>query len=168
MVDENKKGKAAATVGIGGVPGSAHARQSDELSQELFSELDRQILHEFKSELQLRRPLVVAAICDKLRSIRVSHARSSVIEEGGDSKEWTEISSLSALRGLVGGRFQQLKERWVAAGFPLREHRGDREQEVNFDEAGWIELSRWIGKQGFEVRRARSGEEYIFKIRPSS
>jgi len=66
--------------------------------------------------------------------------------------EWVEIESLSQLRSHVGGRFQNLKQRWVAAGFPLREHRGDRSETGAVNESAWVELATWIAKQGFEAR----------------
>jgi hypothetical protein len=79
---------------------------------------------------------------------------------------WTRIESLSQLRSIVGGRFQNLKRKWVGAGFPLKEHRGEKtdiSQEVNHD--GWIELSVWISGQGYEVRLAAQHSPWLFEIR---
>jgi hypothetical protein len=84
--------------------------------------------------------------------------------KGGD--EWVKITSLSQLRALVGGRFQQLKDRWVAAGFPLREHRGDRSKGATVDEAAWLDLAVWISRQGFEARRDASLSDELFAVRP--
>ncbi len=78
---------------------------------------------------------------------------------------WQAIESLSQLRSLVGGRFQNLKQRWVAAGLPLREHRGDREGEAAIDENGWIELAVWINKQGFEAKLPTAGMPALIEVR---
>jgi hypothetical protein len=80
--------------------------------------------------------------------------------------EWIEIESLSRLRSAVGGRFQNLRDRWVGAGFPLREHRGDKEASFTLNEAGWIELSNWISKQGFEARLTPDKVGCLFELRP--
>jgi hypothetical protein len=78
---------------------------------------------------------------------------------------WSPIQSLSQLRSVVGGRFQNLKQKWVDAGFPLREHRGDREGRAALNSDGWLELSVWINRQGFETRLARGEEDWLFEIR---
>lgn len=79
--------------------------------------------------------------------------------------EWIRIESLSQLRTMVGGRFQNLRARWMAAGFPLREHRGDKSGASRLDEHGWVELSNWMLKQGYEARPAPEGAEYLFEVR---
>lgn len=78
---------------------------------------------------------------------------------------WIEIESLSRLRAVVGGRFQNLRDRWVGAGFPLREHRGDKDGEFSLNEAGWIELSNWVLKQGFESRLTPDKPGCLFELR---
>ena len=78
--------------------------------------------------------------------------------------DWEAIESLSQLRAKVGGRFQKLKERWLAAGFPLREHRGDRDGEVELVHEGWVELSLWIQRQGYKTRLAKEGDSWLFEI----
>ena len=78
---------------------------------------------------------------------------------------WFRIESLSQLRARVGGRFQNLKGKWVGAGFPLREHRGDRREGAVVDPDGWEQLAAWIGAQGFEARLAPEGELWFFEVR---
>jgi hypothetical protein len=82
---------------------------------------------------------------------------------------WEKIESLSSLRAIVGGRFQQLKDRWVGAGLPLREKKGDRTQLSKIDGAGWNELALWINKQGFEIRRPDQSDtsSTVLEIRKS-
>ncbi|MFM1848502.1 MAG: hypothetical protein RL417_1976 [Pseudomonadota bacterium] len=81
------------------------------------------------------------------------------------SSDWVEIESLSRLRSIVGGRFQNLRDRWVGAGFPLREHRGDKDGEFALNESGWFELSNWILKQGFEARLTPDRPGCLFELR---
>lgn len=80
--------------------------------------------------------------------------------------EWTGIESLSRLRSVVGGRFQNLKKRWVNAGLPLKEHRGDQNLEYTLEEEGWVELTNWILKQGYEARLTDIQTGYLFELRP--
>lgn len=127
-----------------------------------------EILNHLQSNLDALKPMLVNEVYEKLQACMAQAPQAASLSDlqGSQTKDdWVAIESLSALRAVVGGRFQQLKERWVEAGFPLREHRGDRQQSAEFNEAGWVELSRWIVKQGFEVRRAQEGEEFFFKIR---
>lgn len=85
------------------------------------------------------------------------------IDESRDS--WTRIESLSQLRAAVGGRFKNLKEKWISAGFPLREHRGDREGKAAVVPEGWTDLALWINKQGFDVRLASESDPWLFEVR---
>lgn len=87
--------------------------------------------------------------------------------EAGTARDlpWTHIESLSQLRAKVGGRFQNLKEKWVASGFPLREHRGDRSGQKSVDYDGWVALALWIQRQGFEVRLAADADPWLFELR---
>lgn len=85
-----------------------------------------------------------------------------------DDNGWTRVESLSQLRALVGGRFQNLKEKWVAAGFPLREHRGDRSGQKVLDYDGWVALALWVQRQGFEVRLATESDAWLFEIRAAA
>ena len=104
----------------------------------------------------------IARRCESLMNEKQLRGQIPGDESGTD---WIRIESLSKLRALVGGRFQNLKDRWVRAGFPLREHRGDRTGQKNIDYQGWIELSAWINKQGFELKLADEKEEWLFELR---
>lgn len=84
---------------------------------------------------------------------------------GDQLDNWEPIESLSKLRALVGGRFQNLRDRWVKAGFPLREHRGDRAGEVSLSEEGWTELAGWLLEHGYESRICNDQANVIFEIR---
>ncbi len=90
---------------------------------------------------------------------------SDATARSGSDEGWSEIASLSQLRAVVGGRFQNLKDRWVQSGFPLKEHRGDKSLEYSLKDVGWLELSSWISKQGFEVRLRPDKEKCLFEIR---
>jgi len=80
--------------------------------------------------------------------------------------DWIQVESMSRLRGLVGGRFQNLKSRWTEAGFPLKEHRGDTKvAPPKINQEGWLELVAWIGKQGFEARLPSGESTWLFEIR---
>ncbi|MDZ4786969.1 MAG: hypothetical protein SGJ02_12925 [bacterium] len=81
-----------------------------------------------------------------------------------ESNEWIEVDSLSKLRGLVGGRFETLKARWQAAGFPLKRKKGDKISDYQVEENGWLELEGWIAKQGFRARRRSDKEECLFEL----
>ncbi|MCO6432197.1 MAG: hypothetical protein J5J00_15170 [Deltaproteobacteria bacterium] len=83
-----------------------------------------------------------------------------------DELKWIEIESLSKLRNLVGGRFQNIKAKWSNAGFPLKEHRGDKTDNFQVEKGGWIELSNWILSQGFEARLVDDPQRCLFEIRP--
>jgi len=95
-----------------------------------------------------------------------SALKDGVISDNGSKEnEWIAIESLSRLRNLVGGRFQNLKKKWMNAGFPLREHRGDKGTDYQVDQKGWIELSNWILKQGYEAKLAPEQSKYLFELR---
>lgn len=81
-------------------------------------------------------------------------------------QNWVGIESLSRLRSVVGGRFQNLKKRWMKAGLPLKEHRGDQNLEFTLNEEGWVELTNWILKQGYEARLTDIQTGYLFELRP--
>jgi hypothetical protein len=115
---------------------------------------------------QSRRDSFVFQCANRLREF-VSTAKE-VESEAPVSADWVEVESLSRLRSVVGGRFENTKKRWVAAGFPLREHRGDKSGGFTIDEAGWIELSNWIIKQGFETRLCPDKEHCLFELRKAS
>ncbi len=110
------------------------------------------------------RDSIVHSLVKKLSEIPV--AAESASDPSGDQGNWIEIESMSRLRSLVGGRFQNLKDRWTQAGFPLREHRGDKDKGFKLDERGWLELANWVAKQGYEVRLRPDKPECLFEIRP--
>ncbi len=108
---------------------------------------------------------LVAMLVQKLRGISAS---PTVVDSAGVTSEWVGIESLSRLRSVVGGRFQNIKKKWVDAGFPLREHRGDRWKEFEMDRDAWLELAAWIAKQGYEARLTPESEEFIFQLKAQS
>lgn len=115
--------------------------------------------------LARRRQAILYALANRIYEVISTRSEplGSVLSMGETG--WTRIESLSQLRAAVGGRFQNLKQKWITAGLPLREHRGDRKLEANISYEGWIELSGWISKQGFEVRLAGEGENFLFEVR---
>ncbi len=104
---------------------------------------------------------IVAEVTRRFRGV----AQESEGQPASTEPVWVEIESLSRLRAIVGGRFQNLRDRWVGAGFPLREHRGDKDGEFSLNEAGWIELSNWVLKQGFESRLTPDKPGCLFELR---
>ncbi|MCB0359294.1 MAG: hypothetical protein KDD44_06650 [Bdellovibrionales bacterium] len=98
------------------------------------------------------------------RSLRERQVPVSVGVEEGDSA-WVAIEPLYQLRATVGGRFQNLKEKWVKAGFPLRDHRGDRSEDAQLNEEEWVELALWINRQGYEARLTSGSETTLFEVR---
>jgi len=118
-----------------------------------------------RNAIASRRQAIVFGIAQSLSQRLSEKVEFSVPGATVDSSEWARIESLSQLRALVGGRFQNLKQRWVAAGFPLREHRGDREGKAAVNHDGWIELSVWISKQGFETRLAADADPWLLELK---
>ncbi len=118
---------------------------------------------------------IVAEIFDDRKEIYAMHIRSRVaaggieISEGvsdlDGQAEWLEIDSLSRLRGVVGGRFENLKNKWLAAGFPLKESKNSKYEPFKVDQNGWLELSTWISNQGFEARLNPDKKEILFEIK---
>lgn len=107
---------------------------------------------------------LVHELVTKLQNAPIGNSISAASEGEGEG-EWVQVESLSRLRSVVGGRFQNIKKKWMDAGFPLREHRGDKEANFSIDERGWIELTNWIIKQGFESRLAPPGAPYLFELK---
>ena len=136
--------------------------KDDQVAQKTEIELKELV----QDALHLRRRAIVYDLAKRFYTLfdSIDAAGLTTANEEHDSP-WSEIASLSQLRAVVGGRFKNLKEKWVAAGFPLREHRGDRSAgaELNYD--AWIELSAWIHKQGFEVRLASDERACFFEVR---
>ena len=116
------------------------------------------------SVLLERRDFLVQGALKKLTTALEGR---SVLAGKASAKDWVDVESLSSLRTLVGGRFASLKKKWVEAGFPLRQHRGDKAHDYKIREEGWIELAAWIAKQGFEAKLAGPDEDCPIKIRKS-
>ncbi len=125
---------------------------------------------------EIVRALVRAAMLRRKQAITFSVARrfAECFQNSGlaatesptrTDSGWLRIESLSQLRATVGGRFQNLKQKWIEAGLPLREHRGDREGKADFRQDGWLELSLWINKQGYDARLARDEEPWLFEVK---
>jgi hypothetical protein len=116
-----------------------------------------------QTAFNLRRDFLVSELLKRLMSR--GFAGEEPAGESGQPTEWFKVESLSRLRSAVGGRFDNLKKRWVDAGFPLREHRGDKKLEAALNEKGWRQLSAWILKQGFEARLAPEGADYLLELK---
>ncbi|MFN8392110.1 MAG: hypothetical protein U0136_17595 [Bdellovibrionota bacterium] len=114
--------------------------------------------------IKRRRRIIVYEIARRCQELMSEHKVGGVMS-ATSADEWIRIESLSGLRALVGGRFQNLKDKWVRAGFPLREHRGDRAGQKNIDYQGWIELAAWINKQGFELKLAEEDQPWLFELK---
>jgi hypothetical protein len=116
-----------------------------------------------KGALQRRRQAIVFGVAKRvLEQVDQAELQTNSPEMGDEV--WIRIESLSQLRSIVGGRFQKLKERWLAAGFPLREHRGDRAGKAAVDHEGWVELTVWVSRQGYRARLAGEDEPWLFEI----
>ena len=145
--------------------GQASARQlagvtlDDILSADLMHSFEKAL----EGALESRRLSFVHAIVDRLATLSGTQQQLEATPQ--NSSSWMPIESLSALRNLVGGRFHNLKAKWVEAGLPLREHRGDKGKDFEVDKVGWIELTNWISKQGFEVRLTEERIDCLFELR---
>lgn len=95
----------------------------------------------------------------------LAQALESKVSDESDTAPWIEISSLSQLRSIVGGRFKNLKDKWLESGFPLKEHRGDQKlvSEVHFE--AWLRMLSWINKQGYDARLCEDRDEVFFELR---
>ena len=114
-----------------------------------------------ESAVAARRPTLLARLIERLGPL--ISVQDKVSEDAG--ADWIAIESLSRLRSTVGGRFQNLKERWIDAGLPLRRHRGDRGKKYKVSEKGWFELANWISKQGYEARLTPETPDCFFEVR---
>ena len=135
---------------------------SSEFDQILLEGFVERIERTVANALDSRKEILAHEILDRVAAMR---ANAGSQEPPTVTAEWQKIESLSALRGLVGGRFQNLKEKWIQAGFPLREHRGDKVGKYSVNTVGWIDLSNWILKQGFETRLVSDDPECLFELR---
>ena len=125
--------------------------------------------HSSEFEAALEQSLAMNAeviVYELVRGLEESGMIGVPLESGLSSQagEWIPVKSFSNLRGLVGGRFENLKKKWMAAGLPLREQKRESSSKVMEPEA-WSALAAWILKQGYESRLASKGSGYIFEIR---
>ncbi len=133
-----------------------------ELGKETLDDRTTELVQDLMQEaIDKRRQAIVYALARKM----YQRFSAQEIQSSESQTDWEPIASLSQLRGLVGGRFQNLKDRWLAAGLPLRAHRGDREEEAEVNHDGWLELATWINKQGYETRLSDESEEGLFQVR---
>lgn len=138
--------------------------ESHELYQALAVPAQRFIEESLDRVFKQRGEFFVHELIKKISKLNLI-SKETVLVQAGDPSDWIEIESLSRLRALVGGRFQNLKKRWEEAGFPLREHKGDKGKELSLDEKGWIELSNWIMQQGYEARLTPEKPRCLFELR---
>lgn len=120
-----------------------------------------------REALKRRRQAVVFQLATKVYERFLVHEDAIDMVNVNQTSGWVQIESLSQLRSVVGGRFQNLKRKWIEAGFPLREHRGDRGGPIQVDSQGWVELSVWINEQGYEVRLADESASWLFEVKKS-
>jgi len=150
MVDEKAKGS------FSDVGTSSDLRESLKRSSEKFLE---NVINEIFERRRDYFTFELTKILDEMDSGQKGRAEA-------EGSEWIEIESLSRLRTVVGGRFASLKEKWIEAGFPLRKHRGDTASVYELDEKGWLSLSAWISKQGFEAQLPNADSKWLFKLKP--
>lgn len=117
-----------------------------------------------KRAFESRRDVFVFELLKKLRRENL-RATVAVTSEGTEGA-WTDIESLSKLRNVVGGRFENIKKKWTGSGFPLREHRGDKGASFTVNNEGWVELSNWLSKHGYESRLRPDKPDCLFQIKP--
>ncbi|MCC6220291.1 MAG: hypothetical protein IT291_03510 [Deltaproteobacteria bacterium] len=128
-----------------------------------------------KTDREAIRKLVADAICHRRQAIVynlarqffggfLADARLLVGGLGEGNVEWIGITSLSQLRTIVGGRFQILKQRWISAGFPIREHRGDTKFAGHINQHEWANLAAWLRTRGFKARLCEEGSDNLFEI----
>lgn len=117
-----------------------------------------------RDSFERRRHAVVFDLARKLR-LRLDENDLGSSSHNSPEREWIKIESLSQLRAQVGGRFKNIKEKWINAGFPLREHRGDRAHKAAVDYDAWVQMANWILRQGYEARLATEQESWLMEIR---
>lgn len=129
-------------------------RQGFEFTESLLEEV-----------LEKQADLLVFEISEKFIAAMSGQISSGLSVKTVEAPDWIQVESLSKLRTLVGGRFQNLKKKWVEGGFPLREHKGDKGKGFKVTEKGWIKLSEWIMSQGFEARLTPDSPLSLFEVR---
>ena len=135
---------------------------ADSLEQSALSSLAACLEEALKENREAAIQRVLLALRTKLPSASDSTEAALALVAGSD---WVGVESLSRLRALVGGRFQNLKQKWIEAGLPLRERKGQKIDVSEVNEKGWIELSNWILKQNFETRLTLDSPDHIFELR---
>lgn len=125
---------------------------------------ERQLRELVRDAIELRRHALVFQAAEIWSELLEGVSPRGAIAEV--APRWQPIASLSQLRGVVGVRFQKLRDRWVAAGFPLREHRGDRPIRPDVALEAWEDFARWLQDEGYRVRRSEAGAEAFFEISP--
>lgn len=117
-----------------------------------------------KDSLNLRRQTLVFELAKQIKQgFEAQGLKLSSVEQA--EKSWTKIDSLSALRATVGGRFQNLKDRWLAAGFPLKEKKGEPLADFVLEESAWSEMLNWLNRSGYEARLGKPEEGCLFEVK---
>lgn len=129
------------------------------LLEEDLSALERLLAQAFDEA----EALLVLQTKQQLKQNLVVSANEAVA--AGSEGEWISIESLSRLRQIVGGRFDNIKRKWIAAGFPLKEHKGSQINKYSVNQEGWAELSNWMVTQGFESRILTDADDGLFEVR---
>ena len=146
--------------------GEAVSLPESKALDDLLVEAEREVLADVvNAAFDRRRPQLAFELQRVLSQADPLDPTATTASASAAVKSWVAVESLSRLRSLVGGRFQNVKDRWVEAGFPLREHRGEELRQVTPSEKGWLELSTWIAKQGFEARLTPESKDGFFEVR---
>lgn len=132
----------------------------EEAVRDLRLNVEREVMAQIAGCLAAVRPALVLMLESRLAEFCNQQALAS-----SRDGEWHEIDSLTKLRGVVGGRLENLRARWTASGFPLKAHRGDTDLRYDLAPAGWSDLSNWLEKQGFEAVLAPAGSKHFFKTK---
>lgn len=162
----NSKDVEAAARNSGGRGRAASDPNLEQFAAFVTSDLEREVLDSMSAVFEDLGESIASVISARVRHMEPPTTSSKEGLTGRSDEGWIGIESLSRLRSVVGGRFQNIKKKWIDAGFPLREHRGDRWREFELVEAGWLDLSTWIAKQGFEARLTRESKDFLFELRP--
>ena len=139
-------------------------RNPAEISSELnLDELLTKLGKMVRSQLEEKRDFYVHEIVQAVNKSAVERREPQAAVT--TSEQWVPIDSLSQLRAIVGGRFENLKKRWLDSGFPLKESKGEKLGKIKRNQEGWTELSSWALKQGFEIRTRPDLENALFELK---
>lgn len=141
----------------------ASSLQTPEFSKILLEDSLSAMERALRTALADRHDIFVSELVKKLKACNLTESASAASDSMNGA--WIDIESLSRLRTVVGGRFENIKKKWIGAGFPLREHRGDKAGAFTLNQGGWVELSNWMSKHGFEARLCPDKPECLFQIR---